>query len=577
VTPGSFEAHVDLLRLFLSRREEIVAKIEGLLNAQRKPPQYLQDVPLLSRQFEDCFFTLPQLTPEQAGLRRELDEAHWASGFKPRATPEHRQELIDAAEMMSRAFLLWQRVRWPGYDGRMRYAQTLLNVYLLRRLMLLAMRLWDAGSASTRLSHVQDVLGELWRISPADQPVFVRDARWLLPLAQSPTTDELHGYFVVAERIAATLPEQDRIEISKASVRMAGGHLRSQLRHIATQKGVPIDERGLVLSTRRSNALDVATLVQGLVPLLAAYERAVIGGDCEERTELADAICQGVSPDPELFLNRLDLLGPYSMIEPLFIATDADGHAGYTPMGQRHLRLLQQYAALIGRVAKALHEDCPRFRPVNGTYSPYGVLFGYSSRLLEHMALKATQPDAGTRFSLEDVFVAGDADKLAWVSGWRKLPHVPREVAKLFEYPQQFAEEAFARVERALRVHASAETVETKTAAKNGRLFILANGADATASVAPDLSVQYVLSSNRQVVAENKARACDETQLINSRTEGEFLVSYRTSGGWVAISKDVLTDVLGIGRNTKVVGLPSAAARVLKLMCPELVSLPENA
>jgi hypothetical protein len=404
--------------------------------------------------------------------------------------------------------------------------------------------------------------------------VFVRDARWLLPLAQSPTTDELHGYFVVAERIAETLSEQDRIEISKASVRMAGGHLRSQLRHVSTQKGVSIDERSLVLSTRRSNALDVATLMQGLVPLLAAYERAVIGGDGETRTELADAICQGVSPDPELFLNRLDLLGPYTMIEHLFIATDRDGHVDYTAMGQRHLRLLQEYVALIGHVAKALHDDCPRFRPVNGTYSPYGVLFGYSSRLLEHMALKATQPDAVTRFSLEDVFVAGDADKLAWVSGWRKLPHVPREVAKLFEYPQQFAEEALARVERALRVRASAETNATAT---NGHLFVLANGADATASVAPNLSVQYVLSSDRQVVAENKARACDETQLINSRTEGEFLVSYQTSGGWVAISKDVLTDVLGSGRNTKLAGLPRDATRVLKLMCPELVSLRENA
>ena len=82
-----FEAHVELLRSFLSRREEIVARIEGLLNAQRKPSQYLQDVPLLSRHFDDCFFTLPQLTREQAGLRRQLDEAHWASGFKPRATP----------------------------------------------------------------------------------------------------------------------------------------------------------------------------------------------------------------------------------------------------------------------------------------------------------------------------------------------------------------------------------------------------------------------------------------------------------------------------------------------------------
>src|SRR5262245_26483486 len=103
-----FEAHVELLRSFLAHREEIVARIEGLLNAQRKPAHFLQDVPLLSRQLEDSLFTL---APDQSRLRRQLDEAHWASGFKPRQTPGQHNDLIDPAEMMSRAFLMWQRTR----------------------------------------------------------------------------------------------------------------------------------------------------------------------------------------------------------------------------------------------------------------------------------------------------------------------------------------------------------------------------------------------------------------------------------------------------------------------------------
>jgi hypothetical protein len=437
--------------------------------------------------------------------------------------------------------------------------------------MLLAMRIWDARRPGERLSQVQGVLDDLWRTTPADQPVFVRDARWLFPLAQSPTTDELHGYFEVAERIAETLSDDDRLEIAKASVRMAGGHLRSQLRHVSTQKGVPLDEHSLILSTRKSNALDLATLIQGLVPLLEAYERVTVNGDNETRLALADAICQGVSPDPELFVNRLDLLGPYSMIEHLFIATDRGGHLAYTPMGLRHLRLLQEYAALIGRMSKPLHDDCASFRPVDHPYSPYGVLYGFSSRLLEHMALKAAQLNAVTPFSLEDVFVGGDADKLAWVGGWRKLPHVPREVVKLFEYPQQFAEDVFDRIERALRRRVDGD--ETSAAVQNGRLFVLTAdgppGDPATASI-PDLPVQFVLSSDRQVVASNKAIACDEMQLLHSRTEGEFVVSYQTSGGWIAITKDILTEVLGTGRDAKIVGSPSAAAHVVKLMCPEL-------
>ena len=565
-----FEAHVELLRSFLARRDEIAARIEGLLNAQRKPAPYLQDVPLLARQLDDCFFTLTGLSPDHSSLKRQLDEAHWASGFKPRQTAGHHNDLVEPAQLMSRAFVMWQRTRWPGHHGRVLYARTLFNLYLLRRLMLLAMRLWDAGDPSGRLAQVQGVLDELWRATPADQPRFVRDARWLFSLALSPTTDELHGYFEVAERIAATLPGDDRLAINKAGVRMAGGHLRSQLRHVSTQKGVPLDEHSLILTTRRSNALDLATLIQGLVPLLGAYERAVAGGDSDKRIELADTICQGISPDPELFLNRLDLLGPYSMIEYLFIATDGDGHARYTPMGQRHLELLEEYSALIGRVSHALQDDCARFRPLAGAYSPYGVLYGFSSLLLEHMALKATQANAVTRFSLEDAFVAGDADKLAWVSGWRRLPHVPHEVLKLFAYPQQFAEEVFARIERALRKRAGG----AEAAVQNGRLYVLRGDLpelDPRAASIPELPVQFVVSSDRQLVAANKAVACDETQLLHSRVEGELIVSYRTSNGWVGITKDVLTEVLAAGRDARIAGLPGPAAEVAKLMCPQLV------
>jgi hypothetical protein len=572
VGPVSFQAHVELLEWFLARRAEIVERIAGSLNAQRKP-QYLQDGPALSRLFEDCFFT--GVTRDEAGLRRQLEDAHAASGFKPRATPDVHNDLVDPAEMMRRAFRMWQHTRWPGHHGRIRYAQTLFNLYVLRRLMLLSMRSWDAGSPSAgdRLSQVQRVLEELWATSPADQPVLVRDARWLIPLAQSPTTDELAGYFEVAERVAETLSEQDRLEIHKASVRMAGGHLTSQLRHRSTQKGVSLDEHSLLLSTRKSNALDVATLIQGLVPLLQAYERARQSGDEPKRFEFAAAICQGISPDPELFVNRLDLLGSYSMIEHLFITTDRDGNAVYTPMGRRHRRLLEDYEALVARLAKPLQEDCPRFRPVAGAYSPYGVLFGFSSNLLEHMALKTLTPDAVTRFSLEDVFSDGDSDKLAWVSGWRKLPHIPLDVAKLFEYPQRFAEDIFRRIEQALRTGGLRGEAHAA-----GRLFVVPEGsrAGANARPIPDLPVKYLRSSDPKIVAAHQAEPCDQTQLLHERLEGEFIVSYATPGGWVAITKDALTDVLGAGRDAQVVDLPRAAAGVLKLMCPNLVVLPQN-
>ncbi len=574
-----FQAHVELIQFFLLHRDEVVERVQGLLNAQRKPVEYLQDGPRLFREFEDCCFAGSGVTHDQWRLRGQLEEAHWASGFKPRDIPGLHNGLIDPAEMMVRAFHLWGQTRWPGRAGRIHYAHTLFNLYVIRCLELLSMRLWDAGpdSAAGRLAQVQGVLDQLWTTSPADQPVLVRDARWLIQLAQSPATDDLGAYFDLAQTIAETLPEEDRIALHQAGVRMTAGHLRSQIRYYCMKKAVPLDEHSLVLATRNSNALDFALLIQELVPLLEAYERACERGDARQRLELADAICQGVSPDPELFLNRVELLRAYSMIEHLFIATDADGRTELTSMGRRHVQLAREYEARITRVATLLAEDCPHFRPVAGSYSPYGVLYGFSTDLMEHMALKTLQPDSPTQFSIEDVFAAGSGDTLAWVSGGRKLPHLTVEVEKLFDYPQEFAEDVFDRIERTLGSRGSDGNASARH--RFGRLFIVpedARHADSTASQLPELPAQYIGSSDRNLVAAHKADAHDEALLQSVRREGKCLLSYRTSGGWVAITKNVLTDILGEGRDVKIVGLPPAAADVLTLMCPDLVVLPEN-
>ena len=566
-----FQAHVELLQFLLSQRAEILERTEDLLNAQRKPVQYLQDRPVLSRHLEDCFFTLTAVSGDQSRLKGQLEEAHWASGFKPRQIPELHNDLVDPAEMLIRGFHCWRQTRWPGRNGRVRYAHTLFNLYVIRRLALLSMRLWDAGSerAGDRLAQIQALLDELWRSAPADQPVLVRDARWLIPLAQSPTTDELAAYLEVAERIAKMPTKRDRLEIQKAHVLMIGGHLRSQTRHYCIKDGVSLDEDSVVRRTRTSNALDFALLIQNLVPLLEAYGHARQSGDDQRRLGLAHAICQAISPDPELFLNRVDLLGAYSMIEHLFIATDSDGQAAYTPMGRRHVELLKEYAAKIGGLAKPLSDDCPRFRPVDGAYSPFGAIYGTPTNLIEDMALKTVQRDAVAHLGLEDVFADGDADKLAWVNGWRKLPHVDRNVQKLYEYPQQFAVDFYERIEQELGRRAIA--AETNDASPTGRLYIVPKNdpeADSKASSIPDLPLRYIGSSDMQIVAAQKAEAYDQARLLRDRQEGYFVLSYETSGGWVAIKKDFLTEVLGAGQDVKIAGLPLEAAQVLRLMCP---------
>lgn len=577
-----FQAHVELLQLFLARRGDIVERIQDLLNARRKPLQFLQDRPLLARHFEDCFFRLATLSEDQSRLRGQLEEARSASGFRPRQMPELFNDLVHPAEMMIRCFHYWRQTRWPGRNGRVRYAHTLFNLYLLRCLELLSLRLWDAGagSAGDRLAQLQRVLDELWNGAPADQPVLVRDARSLITLAQSPTTDELGAYFEVAQQVAETLTEADRIEVQKAAVLMIGGHLRSQIRHYCMQDGVSINDDSVVRRSRSSNALDFALLIQDLVPLLEAYENARRGANAQHKRELASAILQGISPDPEMFLNRVDLLGAYSMIEHLFIETDRNGQALYTPLGKRHVQLLQEYEARIGRVSKLLYEDCRQFKPVDGVYSPYGAIYGSASNLTELMAFKTLQPDAESRFVLEDVFVDGDADKVAWVDRWRKLPHIDTEVQRLYDYPQQFADEMFERIEQALGRCVS--DAEAHDAVRTGRLVLVPGDdqqADANLSRISDLPVRYIGSSDPQIVAAGKADSCDQTRLLRDRQEGYFVVSFETSGGWLAIRKDMLTEVLGAECDARIVGLPPEAEHVLKLMCRNMVApdVPEQA
>ena len=161
------------------------------------------------------------------------------------------------------------------------------------------------------------------------------------------------------------------------------------------------------------------------------------------------------------------------------------------------------------------------------------------------------------------------------MSGWRKLPHLTREVEKLFEYPQQFAEDIFDRIEHALRRRAS--DGEANAAVRTGRLFILPGDdvqADSKASLIPDLPVGYIGSSDMQIVAAHKAESHDEPQLLSDRREGRCVLSYKAAGGWVAIDKAILTEVLGAGRDAKIVGLPAQSVEALTLMCPDLVGLP---
>ena len=158
------------------------------------------------------------------------------------------------------------------------------------------------------------------------------------------------------------------------------------------------------------------------------------------------------------------------------------------------------------------------------------------------------------------------------MNGWRKLPHIDREVQRLYDYPQQFAEDIYDRIEHELRRQRGMRRFKNRAPVYRVRDD---PETDSKASAIPELPARYFGSSDKQIVAAHKAEPYDRAQLLRERQEGHFLVSYETPGGWIALKKDLLTEVLGAGRDARIVGLPLDAAQVLRLMCTDLV-IPEN-
>ena len=335
--PGvSFPDHVALLSELLSRNHAIVEQIETrVLNVQGKDTARNRSRDYFDRLFSSCVYDTPGLPRELADLRGKLIDSHIADGFEP-VSIDDTAHTLDPLELILRAYHAWEHGRWPGRNGRLSYARVLFGVFLLRQLEALSLRIWDDDPtlASDRL---RDIQGLLDRLNSLLHPhVLIRDARWLIQTAQGPLTRHLAPYFRIADRIAESFTGAGRLELHAAGVKLAGNHLRSQLRYRGAELNLPVDDPKVLAVTRNSNAMDTALLVRDLVPLLDAYQAADLSGHSQARLDLADAILQGISADPELFLTRLDLLEPCTVLETLFVERGGRGSVRRTPMGSVH-------------------------------------------------------------------------------------------------------------------------------------------------------------------------------------------------------------------------------------------------
>jgi hypothetical protein len=558
----SFPDHVALLSELLSRHHAIVEQIESrVLNVQGKDTARNRSRDYFDRLFSSCFYDTPGLPRELSDLRGQLAASHIADGFEP-VVLDSTAHTLDPLELILRAYDAWEHRRWPGRNGRLSYARVLFAVFLLRQLEALSLRIWDDDDARAP-DRLRDIQGLLDRLNGLLHPhVLIRDARWLIQTAQGPLTRHLAPYFRIADRIAESFTGAGGLELHAAGVKLAGNHLRSQLRYRSVELNLPVDAPDVLAVTRNSNAMDTALLVRDLVPLLDAYQAADPSEHSQPRLHLADAILQGISADPELFVTRLDLLEPCTVIETLFVERGNDGSVRRTRLGSVHEEMVRRYQQLVIAAAPRLREDARSFDPAHRPYSPLGIAGGFCADLLSSMALATLHRQPGPGPSLEDLFVS------------RVDPEgrLPREQ---FEYSTDWAGLVFQRMVAALEVRASS-TAAHASRVPGARMFVVPSGQNVGSFLdqLPDgiVSAQdHCLTSDVNRALAKGTTAFPRSQMLSDRTEGRFLASAEVDGKWFAVSKTIVTEVIGQGRDALVIDVPEPVIDVLRVTCPGLM------
>ena len=576
----SFSDHIGVLEQFLAGRQTIVDDIDRrLLNVREKATGQETDRGFFDGILTSCFFESPAVSKASARLRGQLAAAHLAEGFDTVLTDDYSRE-IDPVGLVRYAQHVWDRDRWPGRNGRIAYAQSVYAAFVLRQLAHLSLRIWDEGNqmASKRLQQVQRLLDLL---NAAGAAPIVRDARWLIPIAQGPLTTQLKPYFVIADRVAGSLTDRDRREIHKAGAVLAGGHMRSQLRHRSLQTGWAYDDRRVIALTHLSNSMDVALLIRDLVPLLDAYNAACQAPDGNERLELADAILQGLSADPELLLTRLDLLGPLTMIEGLFSARGEDGEMRYTAEGQAHREHLEKYAALIGQTAASLKNDALSLDPAHAVYSPFGLVYGFCADILSNMVLNTLHSSSSADLSFEETFISREQleQKRAQAQEWQRLAKAEGE-RDAFEYSTEWAAAMFARMVSALDARAARPAEPNASAFPASRLYVVPRGAaidswpEGRLPAGIASAQEHCLTSDVTRARDTGATALSRSRLSTDRAEGRFLASVEAGGEWFAVSKALLTICTGQGKDALICDVSLGVIDTLRLTCPDLLVLP---
>ena len=577
-----FSDYIALLGQFLASRHEIVEALERrLFSARGKANAQNGDRESIADTFSASFFESPTISGHFSRLNGQLDAAHLRDGYEP-ARQDGYARGLDPVELVLRACHYWDCTRWPGINGRLVYAQSLYAVFMLRQFEHLSLRIWDEGNdhAAGRLQHVHRLLDLLNDGRSPQEIRLVRDARWLIQTAQGPLTRHVRPYFMKADHVSASFTHIDRIEIHKAGAVLAGGHLRSQLRHLSGRTGWACDDPQLLALTRSSNSMDMALLVRDLVPLLDAYSAACDQQDSDARMRLADAILQGLSADPELLLTRLDLLGPSTMIEDLFLDPGHACEAPYTAIGEVHRKCLARYGELAGRTAESLLQDSRAFDPADAAYSPLGVVYGFCADLFSNMVLGTLRSPSSPDLSLEDLFIShGRLEaKRTQAHEWERLPKRKGEPDP-FEHSSEWAAQMYARLARALEARAARPTEPNASMLPKACLYLVPRGV-AVDSLSNDVLPPGIVSAQEHCLTSDVTRArltgataLPADRLLADRAEGRLLACACSEGAWFGVSKVPLTLFTSQGSDALITDVPPSVIDVMRQACPELLEV----
>jgi len=256
----------------------------------------------------------------------------------------------------------------------------LFDYYVFHLLGLLALRAWDRGDPDENLDRLDWLLGLLQGAEGSGHR-FAGDAATLLLIATSHYEPRASGYLSLLERVRTLSPTHQR--------QIATGHAVSLACHL--RFGLEATYARDVGAMREDNAADYPWLTFSLTTLMREYAAAAEQrrATTTDGARLAEALCNGLSPDPRAFL----------------AAGSTD--SARDDRSELRERFRQHRDALIA--AFETH------KPSDRDYSPLSFFFNFSHNVLKGTVVDALHWGKPWAVSLNDLLTSHDAtpDQLA--------------------------------------------------------------------------------------------------------------------------------------------------------------------